>query len=162
MKKLLDRKITFEEIFKFTDDEGHVKSLDWVYILGLTLSILFAYFAIEHYITLGFEEWFSGLSRGWLNFLDIGVSAILSTALFFVFYIISKNKTIMPVSFAAAVLFIIIVILFMLIKYDKETAATAIPVIVYMFLIPVAFGAICIWLMFLKYRKKEIEKQENL
>ena len=149
-KLLTDNKSQLSEMFVFTDGQGKIKSLDMVYAFLLGIVILFLYYGIQSLITLNFEKWFPDLSRTALNVLDIGVSSIISTALMCGVFALFKNKKPIMMAFLTALAFILVVILIMLIKYSGSTLSIALPVVIYMFFIPIGFGTICIYLLYRK------------
>ena len=153
-KLLNNKKNNLSEIFVFTDEEGKVKNLDLVYALLLGLTILFVYYGIQNFLTLRFETWFSGLSRTALNVLDIGVSSIISTGVFCGIMALLKNKKPIVMGYFTALLFTLVVALIMLIKYKKDTLAIALPVVIYMFFIPILFGTVCVYLLYKKSESK--------
>ena len=143
----------FQEFFSFTSD-GKIKSLDLLYALALSFVFLFFYFGVQHFLTLWFEELFVGASRALLNLLDIGVSAILATAVLCVIDLFLKNKRLFPTAFIFALITEIVVILYILISYPTDTRALILPAVLYMLLLPTLFGAGIIFLETYLFRKK--------
>lgn len=148
-----ETKAFYQELFTFTD-HGKLKNMDFMYSMVLGFTILFVYFAASHFITLAMESLFPDLSRTMLNILDVGIPAVLvaglSCGLFFVF----KKKYLLLWGYIVSLLLILFVILFMLIRYQLETRSMLLPVVIYIFLIPVAFGAVCVFLLAYFHYKK--------
>ena len=143
----------YRELFTFTV-HGKLKNMDFMYSMVLGFLILFVYFFVSHFITIALESMFPNLSRSMLNILDIGVPAILVAALSCGLFFVLKKKYLLLWGYIVSLLLILFVILFMLFRYQPETKTVLLPVVIYMFLIPVAFGAICVFLLsFLYYRK---------
>lgn len=56
--------------------------------------------------------------------------------------------------YITALVFTVVVALIMIIKYDRDALAIALPVVMYMFFIPILFGTVCAYLLYRKTGSK--------
>lgn len=153
------KKPLWQEMFSFAEN-GKLKSLTLVYALLLAFAVIFAYFGAQHFLTLWFQELFADqLSLGLMNFVDIALPTLVCTVIACLIHWFIKNKKLFPIAYVMALILEIVAILYILFTFPADLKAELMPPALYMFFLPLLFGAVCVFAVSFFAAKKR-EKQE--